>query len=171
MDKEYFKKAKDRLNSLYGMTDQERERQTSYERVQIAEEHLAEKITKAVDGCPLDEVKDVMLMHALDAALDNFEINKFKFVEDWLNANKAPERKIVVTKDVNDIKVEYCNHDFDMLIEGAADIIDEITKCGITTVTALAAGLAVILEKKYDENTIRLAVALLYRTYMTKEGV
>lgn len=81
MDKDCFKKAKDRLNSLYGMTDQER--QTSYERIQIAEEHLSEVITKEVDNCPGSCVKIGVLMSALDSALDNLEIDKPAFIEAW----------------------------------------------------------------------------------------
>lgn len=162
MDKENWKKEKDRLNSLY-------------ERLQIAEEHLAEVITKGVDDCPLDVYKSDMLMRALDTALGNLEIDKATFIKGWSRPlagnDKAPEHKIVVTKDGDDIKVEYCNHDFDMLVAAASDIIDEITKCGITTVTALAAGLSVVLEKKYDKNTIGLAIALMHRGYMIREGL
>lgn len=164
MNKEDIKKTKAKLNARYGIM-------SSYERVGIAEEHLAEEITKEVDSCPIDEIKDLMLMHALDTALDNLEINKTEFIEAWSKPDASKDHKIVVTKDGDDIKVEYFNHDFDMLVAAASDIIDEITKHGITTVTALAAGLSVVLEKKYDKNTIGLAITLMHRGYMIREDL
>ena len=141
------KKEKDRLNSLYGMTNQERERQTSYERIQIAEEHLAEVITKGVDDCPLDEYKSDMLMSALDAALDNLEIDKPVFIAAWSKPIKG-----------------------NLMMEMVGDILNKISKEGITEITSLAAGLSVILEKSFDKEMIKIVIKLMNRYYNEEDN-
>lgn len=130
MDEENIKKIKAKLNEQFGTRP--------IERLQIAEEHLAEVITIGVDDCPLKEYKSDMLMRALDTALDNLEIDKSLFIKGW-------------SKPVED----------QLMIEAAGDILRKFSEGGITKITGLAAGLSCILDKTFDRDLIKVVIKLM----------
>lgn len=134
MDKE---KIKAELNEKFGTRP--------IESLQIAEEHLAEVITKEVDNCPISSVKIDLLMSALDSALDNLEIDKPAFIDAWSRGTVKDD------------------------IDTAGAILKKFSKNGITTITGLAAGLSCILERTFDKDLIKIVIKLMNR-YYNEEG-
>lgn len=133
MDKENIKKIKAKLNEQFGTRP--------IERLQIAEEHLADVITKEVDNCPVSGVKIEVLMSALDSALDNLEIDKPAFIEAWSRGTVRDD------------------------VETAGAILKKFSENGITTITGLAAGLSCILDKTFDRDLIKVVIKLMNHYY------